>query len=1049
MTILLLLILPAFSITGSSQGDEISSWNINWSFQQELQLPLNTNDLSARSQPIDLRLTFEHSCWTKNENETSIRICCWDGSRWHELESQIYNIEKEAGDESRIIKCNVVFLVPEYANGAERYFLYYDDSKTSTPHYSDHLSIEDTSYSYSPISDISAEAKFYGISQDGYPVYGVGQEGQLLDRAAAQVVVKQKKGMKEFDVLGSDQIVSFSFSYYYGSREKDESSSDQVFVDKKVFVDGNLMVEFGIISKSKNEDIQTTAIYTYYYFPGEDKRINVHVKHEMLKNGTVQGIDNVDGRFGSIISIKARSATVESMNFGEIYPFLDFYGKTDTIQEYQMNQDPSTKNREWIVSFKDDADIGKEAWMCYGDGKQGNANAVLFASHEGLITSGTDERDGIQLKVAEKEYFNFLGTEVDYVSLNFGRNSYEPGYSHDVTIPSDLVVQFDAEVFASATGGYIAVQNESHLYQTLVKSRHLSNDVSFEPKQKRYNLTVNTHFGGTHFSYPWLANKTGRNLSVMWIELYHNGVLTTAGIANRSFFMRASKTFNGVIEGDYLIKAYWKKRNTTKVFTGSAVIHLDKNMKVDVYCTWERTIKFVFLDQHGRGVPGIHAWLTNKEGILFDENTTQNTGELLVKAPFNPRDTYTLRALYKDFTIYNKELQKTLRVLNVQVDLELYNITVEVTDDLDLLPGVELTPMLLTVNGNKTIQLTPEDPGDGLFFFKGIPPGDYNLQISYGNVLDEAQVKVTDSDEIVRMKFTAVFDLTIDVFDSKGNTVDTHDITFKIFRNEQMVVESEVRTFSLPPAKYLIKAYINDEIIGTKELELTNDRHLTFVTTLDSILPALITILSMVFLGTIVVLALFKKFSIQSLLKCLAIVLVALAVFQPWWEFSGSSVTPPAQKNTAMYVNPGAMIETTKFNGVTSLDIAEMPDIFLSFLGAMLPLALLACLALGLSVLLKKLKKKQYALLFSIGGAILLLILLPSFYFGTAKLCETSIGAVQGAGSLTVSVGSQEVLMQSSWGFSNGFYMVIAAVIVALIGLILDIKARLEQKKIL
>ena len=339
-------------------------------------------------------------------------------------------------------------------------------------------------------------------------IYAVGQEGQLLDRSCTQVVVKQKKDSKKFDFINADQIVSFGFSYYYGSNEKDESASDQVFIDKKIFVDGNLMVEFGIISESKKKDIQTTAIYRYYYNPLDEKRINVNVKHEMLKNAIVQGIDNIDGRFGSIISIKSRSAAVESLNFGEIYPYLNFYDEDGKIEQYQLNQNPATKDREWIVSFKNDASLGGEAWLCYGEGREGKANAVLFASNEGIVTSGIDERDGIQLKVAEKEIVNFLGTEVDYVSINFGRHSYKSGYSHDVTIPSDLIVQFDAEVFFSETGGYTAVQKESYIYQTLVKSRQRSGDSSYEKEQKRYNVTIITRFGGTHFSYPWLSNLT-------------------------------------------------------------------------------------------------------------------------------------------------------------------------------------------------------------------------------------------------------------------------------------------------------------------------------------------------------------------------------------------------------------------------------------------------------------------------------------------------------------------------------------------------------------
>ena len=1046
VTMLLLLIFPAASMPGSSQKDVIPFWNTTWSYRQELLLPIATNDSTAHYLPIDLLITFEKPCWTENENKTSIRICCWYKENWYELESQIYGIIKGAGETTYINECNVIFLIPAFADGKERYFIYYNDRETPNPSYTDHVNVEDANYSSSPLPSVSAQASYYGIREDGYCVYGVGQEGQILGRSCSQVVVKQKKNTKNFDVLGSDQIVSFAFSYYNGSKETDESSSDQVFIDKKIFVDGNLMVEFGIISESKKKDIRTTAIYRYYYYPLDEKRIYVNIKHEMLKAAIVQGIDNIDGRFGSIISIKSRSAAVESLNFGEIYPYLNFYSNEDKIEQYQLDQNPATKDREWIISFKDDASLGKEAWLCYGEGKEGKANAVLFASNEGIVTSGTDERDGIQLKVAEEQYLNFLGTEVDYVSINFGRHSYKPGYSHDVTIPSDLMVQFDAEVFSSDTGGYTAVQKESHMYQTLAKSRQRSENIPFEKEQKRYNVSIITRFGGTHFTYPWLSNLISGAFPVVWIELYQKGHLIVEGAANRSLFTRAKKTFSSVLEGDYLVKVYLKRGNAAKVFTGSTILQLDKNTNITVFCTWERTIKFTFLDQHGRGIPGIHGWLTNKDGILYDENITQKNGELIVKAPYNMKDPYTLRAEYKDFIIYNKELQKTIKKLNEKINLELYNFSVIVTDSLDFPPGIEITPLLVASKNNRTIQLTPIENGKGIFSFDGVPRGDYSLQISYENFFDDIQVTVPDAGNSISMKFSAIFNLTIDLFDSKGNPL-MDKIEFIISRENQTIEKTNEKTISLPPANYTINAYIKNELIGEKQVELTDDKYLSFVTTVDSILYTVLSLLLCALFGFFVVMTLLKKFSLPSLLKSLAILFIILSFFQPWWTFNGSSTIPPAEKTTTLYVNPGKMIETIKYYGETSLNIAEMPDMFLMVLGVIVPLASLACLSLGLAVLLKKIKKKQCALLLSIAGVVLLCILLPTFYFGMTKLTEASVGAVQGEGALAISIESEEVIMQSSWGFSTGFYFIFIAVIVAVISLALDIRTKVMQKK--
>ncbi|GAF96505.1 unnamed protein product, partial [marine sediment metagenome] len=178
--------------------DLLPFWNTEWSYRQEIQLPISTNDSHAKYQPIDMQITFNNPCWTKNENETSIRVSCWDGTTWHELDSQIYDLPKTQTE--HIEKCSLVFLIPKFADGKEKYYVYYDDTEKSPPNYKDHVTIEDSYYLSTPISDITAEAKYYGIKEDGYCIYGVGQEGKLLDRSFSNIIVKQKKNTEKFDL---------------------------------------------------------------------------------------------------------------------------------------------------------------------------------------------------------------------------------------------------------------------------------------------------------------------------------------------------------------------------------------------------------------------------------------------------------------------------------------------------------------------------------------------------------------------------------------------------------------------------------------------------------------------------------------------------------------------------------------------------------------------------------------------------------------------------------------------------------------------------------
>jgi len=98
-------------------------WNSSWSFSQEIDIPFDTSLDIANFQPIDTTVFFENPCWAKDKINHSIRICCWDGYIWHELESQIYNLESTSSN--MITSCNIVFLIPEFADGNEKYFIYY------------------------------------------------------------------------------------------------------------------------------------------------------------------------------------------------------------------------------------------------------------------------------------------------------------------------------------------------------------------------------------------------------------------------------------------------------------------------------------------------------------------------------------------------------------------------------------------------------------------------------------------------------------------------------------------------------------------------------------------------------------------------------------------------------------------------------------------------------------------------------------------------------------------------------------------------------------
>ena len=251
--IIFLTITPTSSSTNNSTW-----WDEDWSFRQQICIPISTDNKLARSQPMDMRVVFDHACWAKNENEHSLRVVFQKDEIIRELESQIYNLNYS--DDNYIKSCNLVFLIPEDANGEEKYYVYYDDEEKTGPDYPDHVDIEESYYHYEPIPGYPFESRYYKVTEEGDIVYGVAYEGEFLGFSTAQQITKFKAKTKE--VTGpknGEAWASFDYFYRYGSEVEEFSSTIQRFISKNIFVDGNLMVEFWIGSGTTFTDFQTTA----------------------------------------------------------------------------------------------------------------------------------------------------------------------------------------------------------------------------------------------------------------------------------------------------------------------------------------------------------------------------------------------------------------------------------------------------------------------------------------------------------------------------------------------------------------------------------------------------------------------------------------------------------------------------------------------------------------------------------------------------------------------------------------------------------------------
>ncbi|HEC92131.1 MAG TPA: carboxypeptidase regulatory-like domain-containing protein, partial [Candidatus Atribacteria bacterium] len=362
------IILPVLANLTPTLADSSQWWDHRWSYRQEIHIPMDTSLNQAKFQPIDMKIKFDYPCWAKNETVNSIRVIFQEEAKIEEIESQIYDLHYI--DRDHIDSCNIVCLIPKYADGKEKYYVYYSDTETPPSNYPNHVDVKEVHYNYEYMPGYSISADYYQIEEKGFIPFIIALEGNSLEGSFSQQITRLKPKSIEILPQNSELLASFDFMYYYGNDIDDYSSSYEQLISKKILVDGNLMVKVSVTSKSTRNDLKTTAIYTYYYCPKENKRIYVHVKHEVLKECRVAPgkFSTIDGTFVTFHYYSFRSNSRKELNFGEIPPYAHLYTEDKIVREYKLDTYPHNAPNDWcmrIVDTSDDIDLADIPWSSF------------------------------------------------------------------------------------------------------------------------------------------------------------------------------------------------------------------------------------------------------------------------------------------------------------------------------------------------------------------------------------------------------------------------------------------------------------------------------------------------------------------------------------------------------------------------------------------------------------------------------------------------------------------------------------------------------------
>jgi hypothetical protein len=1075
--ILLLLILLVFNIQIISVSSAPISWNDEWKFFEEIQIPIDTGIQLAKYQPIDISIDFDNPCWAKNEFEHSIRVCCWNGKKWHELESQIYDLKSVSN--SYISSCNIVFLIPDFADGNEIYYVYYSDSEKPSPNYIDHVQIEESYYHYEPISGYALESSYYKIIDNQYCNYIISQEGSFMGYNTCQHITKMNEKTLDIKPKNGDTIAAFDFKYSYGDDVFDYSSTSQKLISKEIINDGNIMIQFGMVSRSKLNDLQTTASYKYYHCPiNSSSRIHVHIKHEALKDisldKTIILDTNTDGTFATLQSQKVKSKTIDDLNLGKIYPFLHFNNEMNAISEFDIDLDPEYIPEDLdirIISLIDDVDLGENSWVSFDEGNNGITNAIIFYSNDVLV-QGNNEKNGLQINSYEMDYPHLPGLENNMANIVVSRNSIEKNEEIDTIIPQDYIVEFDAEYFTNYNNGYKILNEEANIFRKLIenKSEYKQDFENNIFEKDKHTLTIDVHNSPSIPMGSSLSALFGRNFSFISVELYQDDKYSSSGSAvrlpmqtmeefdnsrilrtllqslkyfqwrNFSLFKRV--IFSDIEEGKYVVKVF--KENSifskTKQFIGFAIVDLKDDSKIDINCFSENQIKLIINDQNDNEIKDAVV-LLKKDDSIISKTISNKKGEAEIRAPRNPNN-YNLIILYKDILVYEDAIRLN-NILNkrsdiISINIERYDVDLNIFDKWSLSPDIDLNPII--INDDQII-INSIQKSSTNYLFEDIPVGEYNLFFSYKSFIIKEKILI-NTNKNLNIEFPAEYKININTLDSRG--IDYHDSIVYISRGEKKVRINEKENYYyeiIPPGEYNLEIYNDQDLIYKKNIDVFSDTKYDIITIHNTLYPQIfLSILLIVFI--LIIFYSYVKKSINLVISIIPIILILISIIFPWWTIQGSSNS--IESSTSMYLYPIELITITTTTDTIAGEPSYLPELFILAIYIFLLITFVGCIIHVINIYLFKNKKKKIILLSKISSLIIFIFAISIFIFSINELSNITLGGMIGQGYIDSNIieGGSNIPLNSNWGFGFGFYIYLVSLFIVIINIIYSIRIK-------
>jgi hypothetical protein len=550
---------------------------------------------------------------------------------------------------------------------------------------------------------------------------------------------------------------------------------------------------------------------------------------------------------------------------------------------------------------------------------------------------------------------------------------------------------------------------------------------------------------GRLLNNPVFSNLTGINLTSVFAELYKDDELIHTSYSEKTIFGAPKIIFPKLLKGEYIVKVFRNKINNGQSFIGFGKANITDDTEIDIICTWPKEISIKVTNQDNAKIKDVELVVYINDTIVWT-NFTNDTRDTIFTLPFKFLEKYQLKGFYKGFQVLNYEIP--IFEKKFEHSFKIYDLNVNIKDLKGFSPGVDVKTYLTSDEMSLPFEINPLKVSSGKYIFENLPKANYELQIEYGSFYEIFPVKIPYDNEVLEVKFGAKYSLKTLLFDSRGIAIDSSEKYLTIYRSSSKIFDSipADKIISIPPGEYNIYVYADQEKIGFKNVFITNDKQINIVTGIKSIIPNLVTILVIIFIIQSFVLLFFKKISLNSFLKIVAMSLILLSLTSPWWTLYAQDNETNSERSIEMFLIPSSMIEKIRYENVKYLDMANIPELFTDFLEVLVLILCSGFGLIGLSFIPNILYKRRFTFILISASVLFLILFSAAFLFGMMRIAELSLGSLQGSGVLEVGLLNKNVVqMDAVWGLGIGFYLSLIAALSAFVGGFIDF---LRNKKI-